>query len=120
MTITQINQLSQQIAEEIKRPVSVDSPIDCLEKLNLLVSYLGNSTECLAKSDYHYQKKLADSLEAVSNYKATEQKLRLNAMCINEAYCLNFAEKVNKDLHYAIEGLRTIVSAQKNERNQTF
>jgi len=34
-------------------------------------------------------------------------------------YCLQFSETTNKDLHYAIEGLRSIVSAQKEEFKQS-
>jgi hypothetical protein len=116
-TAESIIAMNKVIVSEIKREVSIDVPTDCLEKLNNLVCYLGNSTECLSRSKYFLNLKKSEllKLKEVQEVGATDRKLLLEAMAAKEVYCNDFSESVNKDLHYAIEGLRTIVSAQKEE-----
>lgn len=113
--------MNQLIVDEIKRPVTIDVPIDCLDKLNNLICFLGNSTECISRSNYLLNEskyKLLTSNE-LEGFNVTEKRIFIEAKLREEMYCLQFSETTNKDLHYAIEGLRSIVSAQKEEYKQT-
>lgn len=120
-TITQINEMNQLIVDEIKKQVSIDVPIECLEKLNNLICFLGNSTECISRSNYFLNEskfKLLTSSE-LEGLNVSEKRIFMEAKLKEEMYCLQFSETTNKDLHYAIEGLRSIVSAQKEEFKQS-
>jgi len=121
-TTTEINQINQAIIEEISRPVAIDSPLDCLEKLNNLVCYLGNSSECISKSEYLYSQQINELIDTgiFESYNASERKLYIEAKLRNVLFCVKLSETVNKDLHYAIEGLRSIISAQKEEYKQSI
>lgn len=119
---TDINLINQSIVEEISRPVAIDNPLDCLEKLNNLVCYLGNSSECISKSEYLYSQQINQLIDTgiFDSYNASERKLYIEGKLRDVLYCVKFSETVNKDLHYAIEGLRSIISAQKEEYKQSI
>ena len=120
-TAAEINDMNQLIVDEIKRQVSVDVPTDCIDKLNNLVCFLGNSTECLSRANFILNKAKIELLESTKLDKLSpnEKKMFIEAKLAKEVYCLQFSENVNKDLHYAIEGMRSIVSAQKEEFKQS-
>ena len=113
--------MNQLIVDEIKRQVSVDVPTDCLDKLNNLVCFLGNSTECISRANFFLNEAKIKLLESdkLTKLSPNEKKMFLEAKLSKEVYCSQFSENVNKDLHYAIEGMRSIVSAQKEEFKQT-
>ena len=121
-TTTDINLINQSIVEEISRQVAIDNPLDCLEKLNNLVCFLGNSSECISKSEYLYSQQINQLIDTgiFDSYNASERKLYIEAKLRDVLYCVKFSETVNKDLHYAIEGLRSIISAQKEEYKQSI
>lgn len=121
-TTSDINAMNQSIIEEMVRQVAIDNPLDCLEKLNNLICYLGNSSECISKSEYLYSQQVNKLIDTgiFDSYNASERKLYIEAKLRDVLYCVKFSETVNKDLHYAIEGLRSIISAQKEEYKQSI
>lgn len=120
-TTKEINEMNQLIVDEIKRQVTIDVPTDCLDKLNNLVCFLGNSTECISRASYILNEAKIKILESekVDKLSPNEKKMFIEAKLAKEVYCVQFSENVNKDLHYAIEGMRSIVSAQKEEFKQS-
>jgi hypothetical protein len=121
-TTSEINAMNQSIIEEMVRPVAIDNPLDCLEKLNNLICYLGNSSECISRSEYLYNQEINKLIQSgiFESFNATERRLYIDATLRDSLYCVKLSQSVNKDLHYAIEGLRSIVSAQKEEYKQTI
>ena len=120
MTEAQITECLSNIRTAMDKNVSVDNPSEVSEKLERLTNLLGTSAECIAQSRRYYDFKLGTMLKAgmFRGESATDKKMLMAMEASAEIYLVNYSESLNKDLHYCIEGLRTIISLLKSEINK--
>lgn len=110
---------SQQIINVIELEISTDDIGGMMDKLNRLVNISGLSAKNVS---YAKEKWRSHQVEAIRQH--TEQVGNLPASTFNElikAYCgkyeslFDLAERTDKRLSYAIEGLRSMISLYKTE-----
>lgn len=97
---------------------TIDSPESVLNKLNELQNIIGLSSECMAWASKLYEEKVAEyyiSRDIIKKPSAMENKIIANDHAKDEGMLLNYANGINKDVHYQIESLRTMLSYLKQE-----
>lgn len=98
---------------------TIDSPESVLNKLNELQNIIGLSSECMAWASKLYEEKVAESYSEMSdspiNIPATEKKIYASNKAKDEGMLLNYANGINKDVHYQINSLVTMLSYLKEE-----
>ena len=97
---------------------TIDSPESVLNKLNELQNIIGLSSECMAWASKLYEEKVAEyyiSRDIVKKPSAMENKIIANGHAKDEGMLLNYANGINKDVHYQINSLVTMLSYLKEE-----
>lgn len=119
MTPSEIKTNLDKIRETMDTPVGLDNPTGVAEKLERLQGCSGLSAECIAWARKHYDEKLKFLImnKAYSGYTPAEKKMIFGGEASNEIFLVNYAESLNKDFHYSIESLRTLISYLKQELN---
>ena len=77
----------------------------------------GLSAELIAKTEKIYNQKLGELILA-KEYKslsATDKKILFASLASEEIELMNYAERLNKEIHYQIEALRSLLSYLKEE-----
>lgn len=108
------------IQASIDEPVTIDNPTGIMEKLSKLTNLLGLSAECFAWSERLYNEKIGE-LVLAKEYKslsATDKKLLFASLACEEIHNHTHAERLNKGLTHAIDGLRSMLSFLKEELNK--
>jgi hypothetical protein len=122
MNLNQITESNKIIREAMDSVVNIAVPDLVLEKLNKLSSVLGTSSQCVADSEKIYNDKIGELILA-KEYKslgATDKKLLFQSLASEEIHLLNYSSQLNKDLHYAIESCRSMLSFIKSEMEQSM
>lgn len=94
---------------------TIDSPESVLNKLNDLQNIVGLSSECVAWATKLYESKIADGYELYVNESASDKKIFANDHAKDEGMMFNYATQMNKDLHYQMTSLITMLSYLKAE-----
>lgn len=121
MDIQTIRTSLDSIRKIMDERVELANPTGVAEKLESLSAMVGLSAECVANARKQYDLKLMYLAKSVAykSYSATDKKMIFAGEASEEIYLVNYAEAINKDLHYCIESLRTLISYLKEELNQT-
>ena len=118
-----ISESLKSIRQELDTPADVSDPDGVASKLVRLSSLEGLSVELIAETNKEYNVKLAN-LMVMPQYKslsATDKKLVFAGVAANEIYNMQLAEGYNKEIHYQIEGVRSLISKLKEEmKNSKF
>lgn len=117
MTESQVKESIDLIRKAMDERVGLEDPAGIVTKLEALSSMAGLSAECIAWARKYYDIKLGYLLEdrAYRGYSATDKKILFASKTTEESFLLNYAENLNKDLHYGLESLRTMISYVKQE-----
>ena len=117
MTSSEIKNSLDTIRKVMDEPVSIDNVTGVAEKLEKLSVLLGLSAECIAWARKHYDTRLGflATSKAYKDMTATDRKYVFASEASQEIFMVNYAESLNKDLHYCCESLRTLVSLLKQE-----
>lgn len=97
---------------------TIDNPESVLNKLNELQNIIGLSSECVAWATMLYESKIAEyykDKEIIKKPLAMENKLIANDYAKDEGMMFNYATQMNKDLHYQMTSLITMLSYLKAE-----
>lgn len=121
MTPQQLKQSILDIRLVMDKKVGLEDPVGVADKLNSLSNLLGLSSECIAWARKYYDEKLGTLVMSpeFKGMSATDKKMFFAMKSSDEIYLVNYAESLNKDLHYCIESLRTLISYLKQEMAQT-
>lgn len=87
------------------------------QKLKCLGNIQGLSAELISKTERVYNEKLGE-LVLAKEYKslgATEKKILFGSLAAQEIELMTYASGLNKELHYQIEKLRSLLSYLKEE-----
>jgi hypothetical protein len=118
MNVLEINSAIQYIEDFLKKKVDVSVPADVIERLNDAANMLGLSAELCATTEQIYNKKFAELCDKYPNVNITKLKIIAGGELTDEYFNMNYCEKLNKELHYTIESLRSIISYLKEEYKQ--
>jgi hypothetical protein len=122
MTSDQLKTSIEQIRNAMDVKVGLEDPVGIVTKLEALSSMAGLSAECIAWARKFYDTRLGLMLRSrdYQNYTPAEKKILFAADASNEIFMVNYAESLNKDLHYNIESLRTMISYVKQDLQSNF
>lgn len=106
------------IRKALDEQIDPTNPQEVIGKLNELSNLLGLSAHTTGLAEQDLNQAQYQALQKIEDRKQTEQKIILNNACKYEVYFLNYSERLNKELHYKIESLRSILSYAKEELNK--
>jgi hypothetical protein len=90
---------------------------------NELNAYLARSGKILADAKYHRDEKLKDSvfenLEELLKLSATTANKYVDALCKEENYLVNWADRINRTITHQLDWCRSVLSKQKEELRQS-
>jgi len=115
MTKTEIKDNILLIREVMDRRVGIENPEGVLDKLNDLGNMLGLSGNLIAHAKKHYNLKAKGLIGELFAMKATDRKLKMDIEATDEQYLIDETTALNKDLHYCVEALRSMLSYLKQE-----
>ena len=122
--IKKVKENLKAIRQALDRPVSPDDLIGVQEKLIDLIEIAGlaSYTEGIAKSCY--ESELSEALELLLQDPDNAKSGSNNIMAIakgkvaNYLGALSYSERLGRNISHAMDGLRTIISLQKEEMSQ--
>jgi len=119
MTLADIKKNLDIIREIMDIKVVLDNPTGVAEKLENMQGMAGLSAECIAWARKRYDEKLKflTMNKAYKDFSPTDRKIIFGGEASEEIFLVNYAESLNKDYHYSIEALRTLISYLKQELN---
>jgi len=103
------------IVQAMNQPVNKDVPDMVAEKLNNLTVLLALSSKTIADSERRYNEALTSYVKGNAKLNITTIKLLFSGDNSDICYQNTYAVQLNKDLHYAIEALRSLLSYLKAE-----
>lgn len=91
-------------------------------KLDMLIVYLSTTASLVADAEFWYNKAKRDAYYALeARYKEKERKFTpslakdfISADIAEETYAYTLAQRLNAAVTHSIEGLRTLISAEKS------
>lgn len=90
---------------------------------NELNAYLARSGKLLADAKYHRDEKLKDSvfenLKELLKLSATTANKYIDALCKEENFLVNWAERLNRTITHQLDWCRSVLSKQKEELRQS-
>ena len=122
--IKKVKENLKAIRQALDRPVSPDDLIGVQEKLIDLIEIAGlaSYTEGITKSCY--ESELSEALELLLQDPDNAKSGSNNIMAIakgkvaNYLGALSYSERLGRNISHAMDGLRTIISLQKEEMSQ--
>lgn len=122
--IKKVKENLKAIRQALDRPVSPDDLIGVQEKLIDLIEITGlaSYTEGITKSCY--ESELSEALELLLQDPDNAKSGSNNIMAIakgkvaNYLGALSYSERLGRNISHAMDGLRTIISLQKEEMSQ--
>lgn len=102
----------------IDQAIDTSNPQEVIGKLSECSNILGLSAHTVGLATHDLHQAEYKSLQTIENDKQHIMKIKLNNATKYERYYLNYAEALNKELHYKIESLRSILSYCKEEMNK--
>jgi len=103
------------IVKAMNEPVNKDVPDMVAQKLNNLTVLLALSSKTIADTDRRYNEALSAYVKGNAKMNITTIKLLFSGDNSDICYQNTYAIQLNKDLHYAIEALRSLLSYLKAE-----
>ena len=108
---------SKLIGKFLSEKVNVEDPVGVVEKLRDAVSLLGTSSYNTASCEMELAKARGLLAEEYKSYQATTAKSIIEGKLSEHIYYRTLCDSQDKQLHYMIESLRTIISYLKTEIN---
>lgn len=115
----------QQIKEELKKiqsDIEVEMSEDANEaqyRGNQLAVHMARTGKLLADAKIHRDRKLSsevvDNLKKVTQLPASTANKFVDALCYDENYLVNWAERVNRSCTHQLDWCRTVISKAKAE-----
>jgi sugar-specific transcriptional regulator TrmB len=125
MTIDEIKKEAETIQSYLDIVVSKD-PKEMAERISNLMSYMSRSGEMLAraKKELRARKTTEISKTIISIAKAqflsaTVQNALLDSICEEESFLVDWIERINRGCVHQIDGLRSLLSYEKEEMRLT-
>ena len=98
------------------------NPAELTERIATLMSYMARSGEMLAKAKKELRNKKTTEISktiikiAKENcLSATVQNALLDSICEDEAFMVDWMERINRSCTHQIEGLRSLLSYEKEQ-----
>jgi hypothetical protein len=110
----------KEIGAFIKEPVNTENPAEVIEKLTKAISLLSTSAWAIAETQKTYTAKVYEEAQKHTKISPTMAKMLIAGACKDEKYWVDLSEGYNKELHYAIEGLRSALSYIKEEKKNLY
>jgi hypothetical protein len=121
MTIDDIKKEATEIQSYLEILVS-ENPEEISNRIAYLMSYMARSGNMLAqaKKDLRAKKTLEISktiikIAKASHLSATVQNALLDSICEEESYLVDWIERINRGCVHQIDGLRSLLSYDKEE-----
>jgi len=115
MDFTEINHNLTEVRKVLDMKVDHSEPMSLIVKLENISNILGLSAEILAWTEKHYNSKIADLNNIYDKKSPTDRKFIFGEAAKYEIYFNTLAEKYNKEIHYQIDLLRTLISFVKKD-----
>jgi len=103
-----------------------NDPEEMVERISNLMSYMSRSGQMLAqvKKDLRSKKTLEISktiikIAKASHLSATVQNALLDSICEDESFLVDWIERINRGCVHQIDGLRSLLSYEKEEMRLT-
>jgi hypothetical protein len=118
MNVLEVGTAIEYLEEFLRRKVNASSPEDIIKRLNDATNLLGMSAELCATTEKIYNRKYAELVEKYPDVNISKLKIIAAGELADEYYNMTYSERLNKELHYTIESLRSIISYLKEEYKQ--
>jgi hypothetical protein len=122
--------------EEIKKEAEViqgylditvsNDPTEMAERISTLMSYMSRSGFMLAQAKKYLRSKKTTEISKTiikiakeGHLSATVQNALLDSICEEEAYMVDWLERLNRGCVHQIDGLRSLLSYEKEELRLT-
>jgi hypothetical protein len=115
MTQDEIKDRLNAIRMVLDLDVLSSEPASLVSKLEQISGVLGMSAEVMAATEAQHNIKLYAVYEQSGQKSATEKKIIFGEKGKLETYYQSLSEKYNKELHYQIDLLRTLISYAKKD-----
>ena len=116
-----IREESQTIQDYLDITISND-PAEFVSRISTLMTYMSRSGEMLAKSKKELRNKKTTEISktilkiAKENcLSATVQNALLDSICEEEAFMVDWLERINRTCTHQIDGLRSLLSYEKEQ-----
>lgn len=121
MEIDKINKEAREIQDYLDITVSSD-PEEIVERISTLMSYMSRSGEMWIQAKRYLRKKKTSEINKTiiaiaktGHLSATVQNALLDSICEEEAFLVDWLERINRACVHQIDGLRSLISYQKEE-----
>ena len=125
MTIDEIKKEAEEIQNYLDITVSTN-PEEIVERIANLMSYMSRSGEMWVLSKKYLRKKKTSeinktiiSIAKTGHLSATVQNALLDSICEEEAFLVDWLERINRGCVHQIDALRSLISYQKEEMRLT-
>jgi len=125
MTIDEIKKEAEEIQNYLDITVSTN-PEEIVERISNLMSYMSRSGEMWVLSKKYLRKKKTSeinktiiSIAKTGHLSATVQNALLDSICEEEAFLVDWLERINRGCVHQIDALRSLISYQKEEMRLT-
>jgi len=115
MTQIEINENLKLIRRVLDLPVNQSEPGSLIGKLEHISAILGLSAEVMAYAEKDHNIKLNAVNKQYDSKNSTERKIIFGEAAKYEIFYQSLSEKYNKELHYQIDLLRTLISYTKKD-----
>lgn len=106
----------EQIGKALSEKVDSSNPAEVVGKIEALTALLSSSAYAVALADKLYSIKIMELTESyVGKLSVTEKKWVFDGKANEELYFVNLADRQNRGLSHAIDGLRSVISFLKAE-----
>jgi len=112
---------AQEIQNYLDITVSSD-PAELVSRISILMTYMSRSGEMLAKAKRELRNKKTTEISktilkiAKENcLSATVQNALLDSICEEEAFMVDWLERINRTCTHQIDGLRSLLSYEKEQ-----
>lgn len=99
-----------------------NDPVEISERISTLMSYMSRSGEMLAQAKKVLRKRKSEeisrtilSIAKSSGLSASVQNALLDSICEEESFMVDWLERINRSCTHQIDGLRSLLSYQKEE-----
>lgn len=112
-----LKNVCDQIGKALSEKVDSSNPAEIVGKIEALTSLMSSSAYAVGLANKLYARKIMELTEASVGGKlsVTEKKLVFDGKAYEELYFVNLADRQNKGITHAIDGLRSIISYLKQE-----
>jgi hypothetical protein len=116
-----IKEETQVIQDYLDITVSID-PAEFVNRISTLMTYMSRSGEMLAKAKKELRSKKTTEISKTilkiakeQCLSATVQNALLDSICEDEAFMVDWLERINRTCTHQIDGLRSLLSYEKEQ-----